>query len=290
MTDMLLIYRAPAFSPNAVRRDRAIIAAIGRLLSSSGISVDYVEEEQLASSAVAGMCVTMSRTRHAIDILKGIERGGGIVLNSAFGIERCARGVLDKILRTNDIPAAPLFSPDIRYGDHNGDGCHKDNGFWLKRADMATQTKSDVQHVDDATGIAQTLTSFRQRGIHDVLITEHVVGDIVKFYGVYGTDFFRIFYPTDDGLTKFGNERFNGKAHHYAFSKDKLHSHAEQIAQLTGVKIYGGDCIVRSDGSYAIIDFNDFPSFSRCRDEAADAIVRLLMNERAHTRRETILI
>ena len=279
---MLLIYRSPAFSPNAVRRDRAIIAAIGRLLGSSGISVDYAEEEQLGSSIVAGMCVTMSRTRRVLGVLKDYERHGGVVVNSAFGIERCARGVLDKILRTNGIPAAPLYSPGIRYGEGNGEGCRKDNGFWVKRADMSSQTAADVQHVDNAEGIEETVRMFHRRRIADVVITEHVVGDIVKFYGVYGTGFFRIYYPTDDGLTKFDNERFNGKAHHYAFAKDKLHCHAEQIALLTGIKIYGGDCIVRSDGSYAIIDFNDFPSFSRCRDEAADAIVRLLTSENAH--------
>ena len=33
---------------------------------------------------------------------------------------------------------------------------------------------------------------------------------------------------------------------------------------------------MREDGSYVIIDFNDFPSFSRCRDEAAKAIVELI--------------
>ena len=285
---MLLIYRAAAFSPNAVRRDRAIIGAIGAALSSCGVSVGYAEEEQLGSSAVAAMCVTMSRTRRALAVLKEYERRGGIVVNSAFGIERCARGVLDSILRSNGIPAAPLYSPNIRYGDAAGEGCRKDNGFWLKRADMASQTEADVQHVDNAAEIERGLATFHARGIDDVVITEHVVGDIVKFYGVYGTGFFRIFYPTDDGLTKFDNERFNGEAHHYAFPMDKLHGHAEQIALLTGIKVYGGDCIVRSDGSYAIIDFNDFPSFSRCRADATRAIVRLLMNERARGEGKTV--
>ena len=40
---------------------------------------------------------------------------------------------------------------------------------------------------------------------------------------------------------------------------------------------------MREDGSYVIIDFNDFPSFSRCRKEAARAIVEL-MNEESVSR------
>ena len=29
---------------------------------------------------------------------------------------------------------------------------------------------------------------------------------------------------------------------------------------------------MREDGTYAVIDFNDWPSFARCREEAAGAI------------------
>ena len=52
----------------------------------------------------------------------------------------------------------------------------------------------------------------------------------------------------------------------------RLQNDAERLATLVGVDVYGGDCIVRPDGTYAIIDFNDWPNFARCREEAADAI------------------
>jgi hypothetical protein len=99
------------------------------------------------------------------------------------------------------------------------------------------------------------------------------VGDLVKFYGVRGTGFFKCFYPTDDGENKFDDEKRNGLAHHYNFDIQRLMESAERLAAITGLDVYGGDCIVRSDGSFAIIDFNDWPSFSRCREEAAKAIV-----------------
>ena len=51
------------------------------------------------------------------------------------------------------------------------------------------------------------------------------------------------------------------------------------MARETGIVTYGGDAIVRADGSFCIIDFNDWPSFSRCRDEAADAIAAFVMRD-----------
>ena len=44
------------------------------------------------------------------------------------------------------------------------------------------------------------------------------------------------------------------------------------------VKIYGGDCIIDADGSMQIIDFNDWPSFAPCRNEAAPYIAKCVLN------------
>ena len=104
------------------------------------------------------------------------------------------------------------------------------------------------------------------------MVSRHIVGDLVKFYGVQGQRFFRWYYPTDDGDTKFGCERVNGDAQHFPFNEWRLHEACARMAAITGLRVYGGDCIVRSDGTFAIIDFNDWPSFSRCREEAAEAI------------------
>ena len=37
---------------------------------------------------------------------------------------------------------------------------------------------------------------------------------------------------------------------------------------MLDVPVYGGDCVVSSSGEIRIIDFNDWPSFARCREEA----------------------
>ena len=80
----------------------------------------------------------------------------------------------------------------------------------------------------------------------------------------------------DDGNTKFRDEEHNGSACHFPFELSAVQADAEHLAEAVGIKVYGGDCIVRSDGSFCFIDFNDWPSFSRCREEAAEAIASLV--------------
>ena len=152
------------------------------------------------------------------------------------------------------------------------------DGYWLKRGDAAAQGREDVVYAKDREQLAERIHEMEQRGIKDYTVSAHVVGDLVKFYGVRGTDFFRYYYPTDDGQTKFDDERRNGQAHHYAFDADDLHRNMMRLAEAVGIEVYGGDCIVREDGSYCVIDFNDWPSFSRCREEAADAIMEIVNN------------
>ena len=150
------------------------------------------------------------------------------------------------------------------------------DGYWLKRGDAAAQSKGDVVFAADRDTLRQAIADMEQRGISEYTVSAHVVGDLVKFYGVFGTGFFRYYYPTDDGQTKFDDERRNGSAHHYPFDISALQGETERLAEAVGIDIYGGDAIVRDDGSFCLIDFNDWPSFSRCREEASDAIASII--------------
>lgn len=260
MNKILLIRRAAIFSPNSVDKDRAILDAVGIRLRDKGMEVTTVTEDNLTDDMQADTYLSMARSRRALDILRHHENDGLTVINSAAGIDYCTR--------REYIPVRDRIRTVV-------DG----RGYWLKRIDSVAIQKDDVCYAEGVAGVSDRLAAFRHRGINDVMITEHVTGDVVKFYGVSGTSFFRIFYPTDDGLTKFDDENINGEAHHYGFSINELHDEAERIARMSGVKIYGGDCIVRSNGSFVIVDFNDWPSFSRCRDEAAEAVAGLIGKE-----------
>lgn len=148
---------------------------------------------------------------------------------------------------------------------------------WIKRGDFHAIHREDVtyvRHIEEAKGI---INEYALRGISSAVINEHLVGDLVKFYGVAGTDFFYWFYPFNMNHSKFGHEQINGKAIGIPFSVTDMHQICERAAQVLQVKIYGGDCIISPEGEIRIIDFNDWPSFAPCREQAAPEIARCII-------------
>lgn len=270
--ELISIYRAERYSPNSVERDKAIMDAVCEKLSTR-YTIYKIREEDIETEGMPLMLsvadahqphsgapllvLSMARSRKALDILTQMEAEGARVINRAQAVLNATRTVIDRMMRENDIPCAPL---------------HGDHGWWIKRGDEAAQEKGDVRFAADERERDATIEEFHKRGITDIVTTAHVRGDLVKFYGVTGTAFFHTTYPTDGGFSKFGDETRNGTSRHTPFDIAALHGAASRLAQLTGIEVYGGDCIVRSDGSYAIIDFNDWPSFSVCRHDAAEAI------------------
>lgn len=264
---ILAIYRAERFSPNAADRDRAIMDAICDIIGKDGKRrIVKVSEEEFATSGTdsihADGTIHMARSREALMKLQEMERTTGTeVVNSPSRLLNMSRSAIEKAMRRNNIPAAPLYGK-----------C----GWWIKRGDQAAQEKGDVMFAANDTERDAAIRDFQKRGIEDIVVTAHVMGDLVKFYGVRGSRFFFCCYPTDGGYSKFGDEKHNGTALHTPFNRQSLNNDAEKLAGIMGIDVYGGDCIVRGDGSYAIIDFNDFPSFAACRSEAAEAIARLM--------------
>ena len=267
---ILLIQRAACYSPNSEEKDLAILQEVGCLFGDAKIigEGELVENfntyNQLISAESVGavnayyQIISMARSPKALDCLEQLEQRCIRVLNPSVGIRACQRSNVDKVMRENHLPLPPDKG---------------DDGYWVKRADTTAQSKEDVCFCHDWSEVEKIKSTFMQRGITDVVTQAHVNGDVVKFYGVEGTGFFRYYYSGDDTETKFGDEERNGKPQYYLFSSSNLQADAEKLACLLQTPIYGGDAIVREDGSYVIIDFNDFPSYSRCREEAAKAII-----------------
>ena len=173
----------------------------------------------------------MGRLPETIEWLARKEQQARITVNSSKALRNASRSTIERLMRENDIPAAPLEG---------------DEGYWLKRGDAAAQQKGDVVYAKDGEERERLLADFKARGISDVVVTAHVAGDLVKFYGVRGTGFFKCFYPTDDGESKFDNELHNGAAHHYAFDSQQLMATAERLAAVIGLDVYGGEAMALS--------------------------------------------
>jgi hypothetical protein len=157
----------------------------------------------------------------------------------------------------------------------------KKSGFqscWIKRGDFHAMHKEDVSYVRHPEEAQEVLQEYFYRGIKRAVINVHLEGDLVKFYGVKGTPFFYWFYPFDMGHSKYGYEVINGKSQGIEFDLKKLKSICQRAAEELNVYIYGGDCIIGTDGDIKIIDFNDWPSFAPCRNEAAPHIAKCVLS------------
>ncbi len=272
------VSRGNEFSPNHVGNDAAIFNKVVEVLQQKGCHVDVMTERELvARKEQADFVFDMARDTATLDYLKRMEAEGAWVVNSAHGITNCVRKRMTELLVEGRVPhprswvvrTDEPFAPDVF-------------PCWIKRGNSHAMVKEDVVFVESREEAEMVMADFRRRNIPEAVVNEHLVGDLIKFYGVLGTDFFYTFYPSEQSHSKFGLEAINGAARGYPFDREALRRYSSQAAEVLRVPIYGGDCVVAKDGSVRIIDFNDWPSFARCREEAAPKIAECIYHGIIH--------
>lgn len=266
------IRRAQRFSPNSVERDAAICQAVADCLGRQGYDVSLHAEEAFTPSLAQGAAAVFSMAR-GTETVAALERLSTPVVNPVAGLRNARRGDMTRIFAEAGIPMPRSWM--VRTDGTLPDA---DCPCWLKRTDECAQASGDVVYAHGRDELAAAMRRFADRGLHEAVVCEHLPGDLVKFYGVKGTGFFEYYYPTaGDGFSKFGLERHNGAVRFYAFDAAALADTADRAASLLNLPVYGGDCIVGADGEVRLIDFNDWPSFSRCCDRAAEAITSVIV-------------
>lgn len=282
MSDIVIagIMRAGAYSPNHIGNDAAIFNAAAEQLRKRGCIVNVYSEEQFIAGQVSEKIIlNMCREQHSIQLLQQMEDEGRLVINSGYGIENCTRERMTRILLGSNIPYPESL---IVNTDEAVKPALKNSGFtscWIKRGDFHAMHKEDVSYCRHIEEAQEVLQEYFYRGIKRAVINKHLVGDLIKFYGVRDTPFFYWFYPFDEGHSKYGYEAINGKSKGIEFDQKYLKSICQEAADTLDVLIYGGDCIVSPEGDIKIIDFNDWPSFAPCRNEAAPHIAKAVMTE-----------
>lgn len=298
------ILRAQTFSPNS--NDRTIMEKVADRLRREGIETTLESEDDAAAGnmADADLYFSMARSEAALHSLDEAERRGRLVVNSPEGVRRCGRPEITRLMEAHHVPQAESIVLDLTAGVSEDAETASDAGekrsdvpqktsdtrpdrsvtawrmfpAWLKRGDSCAQRREDVSFVRNTEELRSAVASFRRRGIASAVLSRHIVGDVVKFYGVADTPFFEWYYPTlGHRHSKFGLEEINGPARQFPFDVVALKREADRLAALALTPVYGGDCIVEADGTFRIIDFNDWPSFSSCADRAAEAIVSYIV-------------
>lgn len=274
------IMRAGAYSPNHIGNDASILNLTAEQLRKRGCEVKIYSEEQLIAGQVKeDIIISMCRDHRSFPILQKKEDEGALVINSGYGVENCIRERLTRILIGNNIPypeslivnTNEVIIPMMKQANMER--------VWIKRGDLYAMHKEDVTYVRHPEEAQEVLQEYFLRGIKRAVINRHLEGDLIKFYGVYGTPYFYWFFHFDKTYSKDGSDSVEELPKHPSFDLEHFKSICNKAAEALDIKIYGGDCILSPDGEITIIDFNDWPSFAPCRVEASAVIARAILSE-----------
>lgn len=274
---LTLISRHPKYSPNSEARDEALFRSLVMNFALQGVSVATFDEAvfehhppQLEKST---LILSMARSEAALHALSATEERGVPVLNSPRALQKAQRTDFQQWFAESGHAAkhwhTSKLTPELK--------ATLPFPLWWKCNNTATTSANDVQFIENKMQLDVLLQQHPQE---DALLMEHVEGQLIKFYGVVGTNFFHAEPHSPKGFSKFGHEQHN---HHKDLALSSpmwkqtlraMHTAATQVAQQSGFSIYGGDAILREDDTFVFIDFNDFPSFSACLPEASEAIVQ----------------
>jgi glutathione synthase/RimK-type ligase-like ATP-grasp enzyme len=245
------VYREQRFSPGKVADDRAIIDLVAAELRRAALPVRMLDGDRLPRlDGTPAIVFAMCQGDEAVAWLDEAAKRAPVV-NHPDSIRACYRMNLVEKLAAAGVPQPRYAVASDRFPGELG------AAPWLKRGDVHAMEAADVRRVPTGEEWAAMTADFSQRGIHHAIVQAHVEGIVYKFYGVTG-GFFRAF-----GLPA-GREAEAAKL-------------AARAAAALGLDVYGGDGVASPDGSLTLIDVNDWPSFSRCRDDAARAIGRRIV-------------
>src|ERR1700722_5388435 len=261
------IYREPEFSPGKVEADAAIMDATLLELKREGVEVAAaVDAASFANAAPAhaDIILPMCQGARALKRLAEAEQAGTIAINSALSIRNCYRDLLAPGLERAGVPtpAGVLVATGEPLDARKLAGVDFSTGVFVKRGDLHALGPEDVQRATDRAEIESILANFAQRQIRFAYLQQEVAGRVVKFYGVSGGAYFSA-HPEEEEVSEASVRALSGAA--------------STAPAALGLEAWGGDAVLSGD-RFAIIDFNDWPSYSRVRAPAARAIARRAMN------------
>jgi len=260
------VRREQLYSPNHVGNDAMIFMKTVEHLTELGAEVKIYEEQDLEKVEIREPFIfSMAQGVKGTKILLELEKQGKFVINSPQGSINSYRTNMVRILPEKGIPFPKSLIVSIQEKDKIKFEDFNARKIWIKRGDVHAVHREDVTLVYSEDERKSIFREFEKRGITEVVLQEHLDGDVIKFYAIVGSSLFHWYY-------------LNG-VNHTPFDKEKLVELAEGSAVALGLDVYGGDAVVSQDGSISIIDINDWPSFAPIRDEASEQIAKLIFQK-----------
>lgn len=259
------VYRERALSPGKVEADAAILDLVLAGLTGRGWEVGRLSADDLpAAPPQAALVLHLAQGPEALDRLEAWEARGLRLINPPKAVRRCYRRFLAPLLTGLGIPYPRTALVEVKEAEARWGGEFPGPG-WLKRAEIHAETAGDVRRVASLPEAREVLADFRRRRIDALVWQEHVPGMEFKFYGVGPGRFFQAFAGQHEIVLN-------------PAELAALSALAARAAVVVDLAIFGGDAILTPQGDFVLIDLNDWPSFSRCQEEAAQEIVNYVQD------------
>jgi len=265
MVEIAGIKRKVEFSPNHVSNDFLILQETAEKLGKYGAKVTIYNEEDLFDVEIKeDFIFSMVQSPEGSNKLLEIAKNKRFVLNTPQSVINCYRFNMNRILQENNIPFPKSTIVDVDKKDFIFRSEFR-NELWIKRSDAHAIQKEDVVYLDKKEKVQYIFNKFRNRGLKNCVIQNHIRGNTVKFYSVYGSDLF-YFYTTD-------------LKYCINFNEEKLKNLANKAAEVLGLEVFGGDAIITEEAEIFIVDMNDWPSFAPVREKASKEIAKLIIKK-----------
>jgi hypothetical protein len=268
------IYREKRFSPGVhAAGDAEILELTQAAITSAGYQSTLITPERLPTmSPSAPVVFSMCQSLEALAVLQDWEQQGVLVINTPAAVRACYRLALVAALSHTPLPfprsvVVPLDEAEPPEGVWPLLP-ETTTGWWVKRGDVHAMQSDDVLFVPHAADVPTALAGLRQRGIRHAIVQEHMAGQEWKFYAVHGCGVVHAFAPHDP--------------HCPPIDPVCLKTLAQQAGTVLGLDVYGGDCLLTTDGDLCLIDINDWPSFRGCRPAAATQIAQHILTQAQH--------
>jgi hypothetical protein len=265
------IYREKRFSPGVhAAGDAEILELTQAAIARAGYQTTLIAPEHLPTvSPSASVVFSMCQSLEALAVLQEWEQQSVLVINTPAAVRACYRLALVTALSHTTLPFPRSVVVPLDEAGPPEAVCsllpETTAGWWVKRGDVHAMQSDDVLFVPHAADLPGQLARLRQRGIRHAIVQEHIAGQEWKFYAVRGYGVVHAFAPHD--------------AHCPPIDQARLNALAQQASAVLSLDVYGGDCLMTSDGDLWVIDINDWPSFRGCRPVAATHIAQHILTQ-----------
>lgn len=290
---ILAISRDLVYSPNCEKKDSAIWNDVLDGLKVRGWTVDETSEEEFVKMNEKECKNRYSKivhmARHMRSLMR-IEKLNIPAFNKAHSVRMVAKSREMTLMRLqqNGVPIPAWWAFDPEEDEMFVCDSHLQALLpgWVKAMREDGSKPQDVSYVQTPLEADTLILQLSAQHVPDIVVMQHVEGDLIKCYVVLDKNpdedvrLFRWFRPQEIGYSKFGEaESHNTPPSGKKIDESILIQLAKSIGKVLDLQVFGFDAIIKAEDNIIVIDVNDWPSFSCCREEAANAIVSVITQE-----------